>query len=208
MTATLTAPADSERATPIVMDEKPQRFRFTRDSVNRMAQDGFFEDENIELIDGSILTISPINEPRVSSVSMATETLRVLFYPGFTIRTQAPLDFGLDHQPQPDLSIIAGSAKGRRVTPTNALLVIEVAETSIGYDTGDKMSLYASAGILDYWVIDLKQQCIHVHRDPQDDPNQAFGKSYATRRIYTLGDRIVPLAAPDGGSVAVADLLP
>jgi Uma2 family endonuclease len=104
-------------------------------------------------------------------------------------------------EPEPDLSVVVGSWKDYREThPSSAVLVVEVADTSLEYDRDRKGSLYARARIADYWIINLPEQCVEVYRDPEQG-------IYRSRRRFMPGEKISPLAAPDA-TINVADLLP
>ena len=91
--------------------------------------------------------------------------------------------------------------------PATAILVVEVADTSLTVDTGDKAELYAAGGIADYWVVDLNNRVLIVRRDPRPDPASQSGSSYATVLRLLPGQTVSPLAATQP-TVNVADLLP
>ena len=91
--------------------------------------------------------------------------------------------------------------------PSEALLIVEVSDTTLANDRTWKKSLYAQAGIKEYWIINLSGQQVEVYRRPELRPNDAPAFSYAESAVYRSGDIIVPLAAPYA-SVLVADLLP
>jgi Uma2 family endonuclease len=91
--------------------------------------------------------------------------------------------------------------------PTTAVLAVEVADTSLATDRGEKAQLYAAAGIADYWVVDLNNRLLIVHRDPQSDPASPSGASYRMVTPLVIGQSISPLATPQA-IVNVADLLP
>ncbi|HYE75078.1 MAG TPA: Uma2 family endonuclease, partial [Blastocatellia bacterium] len=86
-------------------------------------------------------------------------------------------------------------------------LVIEVADSSLEYDRDYKGSLYARVGINDYWIINVREQQLEVHRQPVADNEAEFGFSYADIQILKAGDSISPLVKPEA-VIAVADLLP
>jgi Uma2 family endonuclease len=84
---------------------------------------------------------------------------------------------------------------------------VEVADSSLAFDIGDKASLYAAAGITDYWVVDLAHGRLYVFRDPRPEQGQRFGHSYFRQSLLGPADRVSPLAAP-GASILVGELLP
>ncbi|MBI2370409.1 MAG: Uma2 family endonuclease, partial [Deltaproteobacteria bacterium] len=91
--------------------------------------------------------------------------------------------------------------------PTTALLVVEVADTTLVYDRDLKGSLYARAGIAEYWIVNLTDRALEVYRDPAPSPRARYGSSYQTFQRLSPPDSVSPLAAP-WARIAVADLLP
>jgi Uma2 family endonuclease len=114
---------------------------------------------------------------------------------------------GINTDPIPDIAVVPGIPRQYSRHPRTALLVVEVSDTTVAYDTGDKASLYAAAGIADYWVIDVNDQRLHVFRDPQPDPSKKYGYGYKAVQVLGPKDKVSPLAAPTH-SADVADLLP
>jgi Uma2 family endonuclease len=114
---------------------------------------------------------------------------------------------GINTDPIPDVAVVPGSPRTHSRHPQTALLVIEVADTSLNYDAGEKASLYAAAGIQDSWVIDVNDRRLHVFRSPQPDPQQKHGHGYSQVRVLTPTDTVAPLAAQTR-PVTVGDLLP
>lgn len=84
-----------------------------------------------------------------------------------------PLNLTPVSQPEPDIAVVKGSARDYAVAhPTTALLVVEVAESTLAFDRGEKASLYAGAGISEYWVLNLVARRLEVSRDPIAMPEQ------------------------------------
>lgn len=165
-------------------------------------------DRKVMLIDGEILEVAPPGSRATVSQPVAENWLRTVFPPDrFCVRAQLAMYFGINTDPVPDIAVVAGTPRTFARHPRTALLIIEVADSSLAYDTGDKASLYAAAGITEYWVIDVNDGRLHVFRDPQPDPSQHFGHGYASVRVLAPRDDISPLAAP-ANTIAVADLLP
>jgi Uma2 family endonuclease len=124
------------------------------------------------------------------------------------VRNQLPLVLGLLTDPEPDLAVVPGNARDYATAhPTSALLVVEISDSTLDYDLTDKASLYASGGITDYWVVDLVNRRLVVHRIPQSDPGAAFGARYSQVAQFGPADQTSALAAPQA-AVAVSDLLP
>jgi Uma2 family endonuclease len=185
----------------------PRPWKWTRDDVIRLAELGFFNGQRVMLIDGEVLAMPPMNPDHANGIMFALQHVQAAFGPGFAVRPQLPLALGQTTDPEPDLAVVAGPARSHPDTPTTAVLVIEVADSSLAYDLGDKASLYAAAGIADYWVLDVVNHRLHVFRDPRPDPTQRFGYGYFQQVIRGPADTVSPLAAP-AASVRVGELLP
>ena len=110
-----------------------------------------------------------------------------------------------DSEPEPDVAAYAGKARDYADHPTAALLVVEVAESSLKSDTTTKVGLYAEAGHPEYWVLDLKHRTLLIYRNPIRLPNGDC--DYLTRLTAGDADAIAPLAAPHA-AIRVADSLP
>jgi Uma2 family endonuclease len=160
---------------------------------------GVFEGRRAMLIDGVILEEGPMNPPHALTLELVEEAIRTAFRTGWRVRSQLPLVLGQDLDPEPDMAVIAGTTRGSSGHPTMADLVIEVADSSLDFDTNEKRLLYAKAGIRDYWVVDINGRRLLVYRDPQ-------GGDYATRQTLGPADAVMPLAVP-AVAVRVADLL-
>ena len=185
----------------------PRPFLFTRKEYYSLWDAGFFRDQRVQLIGGVIVQESPKNPPHATAIQLACEVLRATFGTGYCVRVQLPLDLGLISEPHPDLAVVVGSPRDYSVDhPKTALLVVEVAETTLEQDTHEKASLYAAGGIADYWVIDVTGRLL-VFREPRPDATQPFGFVYARVAAYGRDDRVSPLAAPIH-RLNVAGLLP
>jgi Uma2 family endonuclease len=124
------------------------------------------------------------------------------------LRIQLPLTLTPLDEPYPDIAVVPGSPRDyKEHHPTHALLVVEIAEASLKTDREVKGSLYASVGIPEYWLVNLKAGEIEVYRDPTPNPRAPYGASYRT--VLRLGkeDTITPVARPEV-RIAVAELLP
>jgi Uma2 family endonuclease len=160
------------------------------------------------LIEGEIIEMSPVYSPHVTGVTLTAEVLRAAFGKGWVIREEKPLSLGLDSDPEPDLAVVSGKPRDYKdAHPTTAALVIEVAESTLGYDRKQKASLYAKAGIPDYWIINLVHRQVEIYRRPLTDATAPYGFSYGGLSIFKEGDVVAPLAKPKA-KIAVVDLLP
>jgi Uma2 family endonuclease len=119
-----------------------------------------------------------------------------------------PVALDDESAPEPDLAVVRGTrADYRHAHPANPALVVEVAEASLDHDRRQKGSLYARAGIGDYWIVNLIDRVLEVYRDPVPEPSALYGWRY--RSVQRLEPpATIALAALPNTAVAVADLLP
>jgi Uma2 family endonuclease len=184
---------------------RPRPLIWTVAEFHRVNGSGIWEGRRPILLRGVILEQGPMDPPHATGVALVTAALTTAF-PGWYLRGQLPLVFGLHTDPIPDVAVVAGTVRDYATGhPTTAAVVVEVSDTTLATDLTDKVELYAEAGIADYWVIDVAGKRLLVFRDPYAHP--AGGFSYRTHQTLTAGDTVTPLAAPHA-SVPVADLLP
>jgi Uma2 family endonuclease len=182
-------------------------WRMPRAVYDRMIEKGILgEDDPIELLEGRLVVAEPKYSPHETSVRLVAEALRAVFSNGWLLSVGAPLALGGFSEPEPDVTVVRGRIRDyRHAHPTTAVLVVEVAESSLRLDRGIKKRIYATAGIADYWVVDLGAGALHVYRDPHE---VARGRhDYRDAVILGVDQHVSPLAAP-GSRIAVADLLP
>ena len=188
---------------------EPVPRRFSRGEYYRMGEAGIFApDEHVELIRGEILYMAPQDSRHFTSLCATGEALRAAFGTGFDIRPQGPLALGPKSEPEPDIAVVPGSFRDYEDDhPTSALLVVEVSESTLVYDRTTKASLYASAHIADYWIINLVEDLVEVYRSPQSDSTAPFGARYGQITRHARGNVVSPLSSPQA-SIRVEDLLP
>lgn len=180
-----------------------ERFRLSRDRYHQMIESGIFgEDERIELIEGGLVTISPIGAEHSGIVDQLSEILVDQLARRAVVKVQGPIQLDDHSEPEPDVVL----SKPRRdyykrslPQPADVLLVIEVADSSLAYDRTVKMPLYAQAGITEAWIINLIDRWIEVYRDPSP-------AGYTTMLKILPGRAIAPQAFADV-IVVVDDLL-
>jgi Uma2 family endonuclease len=159
--------------------EEPTPRRWTREEYYRMGDLGFFHGQRVELIEGEIMVLSPQNWPHTLTVARVGEALHRVLGTGFWVRMQFPLNLSTS-DPEPDVSVAAGRIEDYSDHPTTAVLIVEVSDSSLSYDRNRKASLYARAGIADYWIVNLVNHQLEVRRDPRSDPSQPYGHGYAS----------------------------
>lgn len=184
--------------------------RFTCDEYVRMTELGFFASQRVELIGGDILVRTPIGNRHAIGIELLRVALAGVFGTGFWVRIRMTLDLAPHGMPDPDVAVVVGGLQafgGRQGNPTTAELVVEVSETTLATDRTRKASLYAAAGIREYWILNLVGDVLEVRRDPQPDTTAEFGLTYGSVTNLRTGDTVSPLAMP-AARIAVADLLP
>jgi Uma2 family endonuclease len=187
------------------LDEGVRPRRWTRAEYHRAADLGLFQpEERLELLDGEILQkMSPQKSFHAYVVLRAADVLARAFGPGHHARPQLPLILHDASEPEPDLTIVVGTAEeyvAESPHAAHARLVVEVSDTTLRLDSGRKRRAYARAGITEYWIVNLRQRQLEVHRDPQ-------GARYRSVTIYREHETVTPLFAPQA-TIRVADLLP
>jgi Uma2 family endonuclease len=189
--------------------ERPALRRWTRHEYERLIDHGFLdEDEPIELLDGLLLVKEPQHSPHRTSVLLVAKAVELAFGEGWFVQTQSPIILGHRSEPEPDVCVVRGSPRDYvDAHPRRPALIVEVAQSGLRIARGRKAAVYARARIADYWIVNLVDRVLEVHREPAR-PGPARGRwGYAA--IGTLGAdaAIAPLAAPSA-AMRVADLLP
>ena len=182
--------------------------RWTVAEFHSILGEPWAERRRLILVEGEILEMPVPNAPHNASLGLTEDALRQAFGAGYWIRPQMPLILGLSTDPMPDIAVVPGSPRDySTVQPRTAVLVVEISESSLGYDTREKSHLYAAGAIPEYWVIDLVHRQLLVFRDPATEASQPFGGTYRTQATYDAAASVSPLSVASA-TVRVADLLP
>ncbi len=179
------------------------RWRFTVEEYERMGEVGIFgEDDRVELLDGEIVTMSPIGPKHAGVVNRMTRRLVQRLGDLAVVIVQNPLRLLPRSEPQPDFIV----ARERRdfyqsghPTAEDVYLVIEVADSSLRTDRAIKIPIYARQGVAEVWIVDLAGNEVLIYADPVDG-------AYRDVRKARRGDDLTPRALPDL-TLAVADIL-
>ncbi len=177
----------------------PRTKNWTCSEFHRLGDFGLFEGRRAMLIHGVILEEGPMNPPHAITLELVEDALRTAFGRGWRVRNQSPLVLGADLDPEPDFAVLAGSARGSSEHPTTADLVVEVADSSLDFDTNEKRILYAQADIAEYWVVDINHRQLLVFRDP-------LNGDYASQQKIDATGVASPLCV--NATIQVTDLLP
>jgi Uma2 family endonuclease len=168
--------------------------RFTREAYWRLVESGLFGiDPRIELVDGEILMMSPIGPFHGALVRRLTRFFVKNLPDSIECSTQLPIVVENHSEPQPDIALLRSREddyQNEHPLPADVLLLIEVGQTTLGIDLGKKLRVYASARIPEYWVVDVAQKALIVHRDP-------LGAAYRDVTTFIADGSVAPVAAPD-----------
>ena len=203
--AVLTPPSQEHQQ----VQEWPLPRLWTIEEYERAGELGIFgEDERLELLEGEIVQkMSPQRSPHAASIDLVSEELRSVFGKEVRVRVQVPFNIGQRSQPEPDVYVVRGGVRDFvKAHPRSALLVVEIADTTLRADLGRKALLYARAGVPEYWVMDLNIGELIVHRDPVEDVESITGHRYSTITKLHAGDKVTPLLA--NREASVSNLLP
>ena len=183
--------------------------RFTRAEYERLIDLGVFQPgEDIELIGGELMVAEPHGAPHYTAIRKTAKALEAAFGPGWDVRTEGPIGLDDESEPEPDVAVVPGGPDDyARAHPSRPVLTVEVAESSLALDRQRKGSLYARAGLADYWVLNLIDRVLEVYREPVPDSASPFRWRYARSEVFDASARVAPLAAP-GANVLVSNLLP
>lgn len=206
-TVTTTSPPATPAPAVVSPHLVPRLSRLTVAEYDRMAEIGAFATgEDLELIEGLLVTKMVRNNPHVVGCKLGWEALLRITPPGWHVAKEDPIVASQWSKPEPDLALIRGKTLDyttRAITTRDAALIVEVADSSLPIDRDVKSRLYAAGGAPVYWIVNLVDDVVEVHTDP--DPVQG----YQTRREHRRGDSIpVIIDGREIGPVAVDDLLP
>jgi Uma2 family endonuclease len=185
-----------------------QTKRWTRVEYERLIDLGVFgPGDRLELLGGQLIVAEPQGAEHYSAVRRVTRALEAAFGPGWEVRPEGPIALDEESEPEPDAAVVPGSFEDYRFAhPARPVLAVEVAVSSLSLDRTHKASLYARAGVKDYWIVNLVDRVVEVHRQPAPDADAPYGWAYASVAVLIEGDSIVPLAAP-ASSVSVTSLI-
>jgi len=183
--------------------------KWTRVEYDRLVEAEIFgPGDRIELLGGEMVVKEPQYSPHATAIQLVQRTLERAFGAGWSVRPQMPIALDDESEPEPDVAVVPGEPRDYRdAHPARPVLIVEVSLSRLGFDREHKGSLYARAGIADYWIVNIPDRRLEIHREPLADSVARFAWRYG--RVLTLGpeDHAVPLAVATA-IVLVADLLP
>ena len=165
--------------------QAPTRHRLDVAAYYKMAEAGILtRDDRVELIDGEIIDLNPIGSPHASIAKRLNQLFARAAADGIVlVSVQDPLRLDAGNEPQPDLMLLRPRADVYRASHPGAadvLLLIEISDSSLAYDRGRKLALYAQFGVPEVWIVDIFGAAIEVCRQPKDG-------AYAIRERRTSG---------------------
>lgn len=167
--------------------------RFTVDEYHRMAETGILrEDDRVELLDGEIVEMSPSGPRHAATVRRLERLFHRLAGERALVSGQNPISLDRYSEPEPDIALVRPQDDfyaGAHPTPADVLLIVEVADSSLGYDRR-KLASYARAGIPEVWLVDLTRDRVETHRAPRGD-------GYGEHHVLGRDEAITPLLLPD-----------
>ncbi len=160
-----------------------------RSEYDRLVEEGAFEDERIELLDGLLIAREPQSPLHADIGDLLADLLRAQLGRRARVRTERPLALSETSEPEPDIAVVP-PGRYRSAHPDRAYLIVEVAGSSLGKDRQLKAPQYAAAGIPEYWIVDLKARKVIVHRDP-------VARRWRSKRIYGSSATLSLVSFPD-----------
>jgi Uma2 family endonuclease len=180
----------------------PTRHKLSVEDYHKLGEAGILrEDSRVELIDGELMDMAPIGAAHMRIVNRLTRLLVLAVGDLGVVSIQNPITLPPHSEPQPDVVILSPGSDHIEAPvpgPREALLVSEVADTTVAYDRSTKLSLYAEAGIAEVWIVNVPAQCVEVYRDP-------VAGAYMAKSEAGSGDLLSPSRLPPV-TVQVAEL--
>lgn len=175
----------------LTVGDRPVR-PLTAEDVMAMVRTGVLrEDDRVELLHGVLTAMSPQDPPHAIVVQRLTAWLApVMVAATYDVRVQLPLAVpDVTSLPEPDIAVVERMS-GCVDHPATALLVVEVADSSLRVDTAIKPALYAAAGVPEYWVVDVRRHRVQVSSAP-------VGQRYTATEVAAGSTTIAPMAVED-----------
>ena len=167
-----------------------ERYPITTDIYHQMIAQGILtSNDKIELLEGDLIKMSAVGPRHAACVDRLSEILRTAFGTAITLRHQNPVELSKVSEPEPDITILRRREDfyaQAHPAPGDVLLLIEISESTLKKDRGIKLSAYAKAEILEYWIVNLQDDIIEVYTNPT-------GNSYQTVRIVHRHETLSPV---------------
>jgi Uma2 family endonuclease len=183
----------------------PRVKRWTKAEFYSLDEQGMFDGQRVVLHRGELIEMAKMGRLHAIGVMNVSDWLYSTYRSDHRIRIQLPLEVPGETVPLPDGVVVKAEQAFREPHPNAAILVIEVADSSLELDR-DMVFDYAAAGIPEYWILNMRGRSLEVFREPVADAATATGFRFAWHRVVTETESFAPLARPDS-PVAVSTLL-
>lgn len=193
--------------------EAGQPWRWTVEQYGKLTSHGdwlFFGELNnqrVELIGGQIIAVRTMTEAHACALSLTLREFTLRLPRSLRVLARSPLHLSPWDMPDPDITVGDGSTERQQEIPTTARLVLEVSDFTLSFDRTTKASLYASARIAEYWILDVNACTLEVLRDPMEDAASPSGWRYGRTQVLREDALISPLCAPEV-ELSVHEMLP
>jgi Uma2 family endonuclease len=173
--------------------QAPTRHRLDVGAYYKMAEAGILrQDDRVELIGGEIFDMTPIGSAHAGKTNRLNRLFARAAAEGLAlVSVQSPLRLDPYNEPEPDVMLLkprADDYQDRHPGAADVLLLVELSDSSLSYDRGLKLALYARFGVPEVWIVDLRGAAVEVYREPA-------GGAYALRERLTSGP-LAPVLAP------------
>lgn len=178
--------------------------RMTVDMYEVMARLGVLDDLRVELVNGLLVKKTTQGPNHTLTLDLMAYVLRRMLPEGWQMRAARPISLPKCDEPEPDLAILRGEPgvyQGRHPGPGDVAMVVEVSDSSLRLDCGDKLRAYARAGIAHYWIVNLVDRRIETYRDP------GRGGYAASTHYGNSSEAPVGIDGVEVGRIAVAQVL-
>ena len=163
----------------------PKRFRVA--DFRRMTEAGIMpEDNSWEIIDGYLIEKMGTGSKHASTVKRLNKKLTILFNDEFVVSVQDPIHLDDFNEPLPDIAVLKAGADfyaEKHPIPEDVLLLIKVSDSTVEYDRKYKKTLYAEAGIVEFWIVNLTDETVECYSQPKNG-------NYRLARILEKGERV------------------
>lgn len=183
--------------TPRLSPVEPPRKRWTRLECVVLEESGIWEQQHLELIEGELISKMGKKRPHANAIAVVHAWLLRVFGEQY-VNQEAPIDVAPEdnptNEPEPDLIVFSKPYRefAANPQPADLRLVVEISDSTLGFDLTTKARLYARARIVEYWVVDIPSRRVIVHRDPREG-------QYRSVVAYAEQESVKPLASPDSG---------
>jgi Uma2 family endonuclease len=176
----------------------PRRFEWNFETFYKLEGTDVFGDARIELIEGDLIEMEDITPRHAVTTSKVNAALLGYFSHGYIVSAQNPVKLSSRSVAQPDIAGLRGTYTDYFETlPETAVLMIEVADSTLATDRRDKTSLYARYGIQEFWIVNVADSELEIYRQPRRDASAKYGFSYGFRQILGREEAVSPLEMPE-----------